>query len=350
MVGLSVLVVDDSALYRKILADLFSAMDGIDSVTRAINGKDALARMAEKPVDLVTLDLEMPILDGMATLPQIRARHPDAKVIIVSAYSRSGAEVTMRALEAGAFDFLTKPDFEDLETSQAKLGHRLTAMIQPMLQTRTPQPARPPQGSPPPPPAAVTAMDIRMIRVVGIGISTGGPSALARLLAKLNRNFSRPILVVQHMPPLFTQALAESLDRQSKLEVVEAKSGQTVRAGRVYVAPGGAQMCVDAGDNGEIIRITDDPPEVFCKPSADYLFRSMARIYEGRVMALVMTGMGNDGNRGAQLIKRRGGHVIAQDEASCVVFGMPREVIRQGIASEILSLEEIPNVLNRYFG
>lgn len=345
---LRVLVVDDSLVFRKLVSEVLSSLPDVQVVATAPDGKSALARIAELKPDLVTLDVEMPELNGLEVLKELRKRTTDIGVLMVSSHTVRGGDLTIRALELGAFDFVTKPDSGALEDNRASLESSLRAILRAYSASYHVRGllrgvvAPPPSPSPPP---AMTAMQraVPSAKLIVVGVSTGGPTALAAVIPALPANLAAPVIVVQHMPPVFTRSLASSLDAKSALRVKEADDGEVPVAGYVYLAPGGRHIRLVASPGvGSRLRVTDDPPELGCKPSADYLFRSVAHQGAAAVLAVVMTGMGTDGTLGARLLKRAGGRIIAQDEASCVVFGMPKSVIDAGVVDKVCPLDGIP--------
>ncbi len=341
------LVVDDSALYRKFVSKVLAADPGIEVVGTACNGKVALEKIDLLKPDLLTLDLEMPELDGLGVLRRLQQDQSPVGAIVLSALSAEGATATTKALDAGAFDFALKPAGASPEASIAELEKHLIPKVHAFseararrsLQPKTLNVETPPTSQFEVPPPVVRG--IRPPQIVVIGVSTGGPKALCQLIPSLPSDFPVPIAIVQHMPPVFTKSLADELDRQSKLTVVEAEHGQKLHAGTVSLAPGGKQMKLKRSAGSPSIVITDDPPERNCKPSVDYLFRSVADLYGGECLAAILTGMGDDGLLGCKLLKRRGATVIAQEEASCVVYGMPRQVVEHQLADFVLPLEKI---------
>ncbi len=362
MDNLTALVVDDTIVYRKIVGDILKQIPGIAVVGTANNGKIALSKIKSLKPDLVTLDIEMPEMTGIEMLQQLQDFDPMPKVIMVSTLTREGSEMTIKALELGAFDFISKPDEGTMARNLASVKTALVPIITAVKNQKaatsrtrgkiTPRTsgASPLKSFPASPalagPAAARAAKHRgtaKSEIVGIGISTGGPNALTKMVPMLPADFKAPILIVQHMPPMFTASLANSLNNKSRLFVKEAQDGDILTAGTIYIAPGGRQMKIVAGADGSSrkIHITDDPPENSCKPSVDYLFRSIARYYVGRSTGVIMTGMGSDGTKGLVQIKENGGIVIAQDEASCTVFGMPKQPIETGLADIISPLEMI---------
>ncbi|HYW80536.1 MAG TPA: chemotaxis-specific protein-glutamate methyltransferase CheB, partial [Thermoguttaceae bacterium] len=316
--------------------------------------------------DLLTLDLEMPEIDGLELLRRLKQSGSQVGAIMLSGASEHGAKTTMAALELGAFDFVAKPTKGTAEENFVTLQQDLRPKVEAFARTRNVHDIL--HGHGPPPPAGLTPLpstdnnDVasRMGRIVAntsgraeivaIGISTGGPQALNHMLPQLPADLPAAVLIVQHMPPLFTKSLADDLNRRCALTVSEAVDGQPVVPGHVLIAPGGKQMKIVKEDRQPTICITDDPPENSCRPSADYLFRSVTRTCGPNAVGVIMTGMGNDGARGCRQMKQRGAKIIAQDEASCVVFGMPREPIEEGIADVIAPLDEIAAEIVRMVG
>ncbi len=349
MSTLKALVVDDSAIFRKIVGDILSAVDGVELAGTAPNGRMALEKASELKPDFITLDFEMPEMDGLATLRELRRKFPGIDVVMVSSHTSEGAALTMRALEEGASDFVAKPRTSNFAESKEELTSRLAAVVNVIAVKRRlkgiQEAAKAQAGQS----CCDTVRRMRAIaegggrrEIVAIGISTGGPNALATVIPQLPKTLRVPVVIVQHMPPLFTAALAESLARKSALAVVEGTDGMRVAAGMVCIAPGGRQMRVERGaDGAAVVRITDDPPENNCRPSADYLFRSVAAAYRSAAVGVIMTGMGADGVKGLRELKAAGGMVIAQDEATCVVFGMPIEAIKAGLPDTVVPVGSI---------
>lgn len=355
-----VLVVDDTAVFRRIVSDALTGLPDVEVVGTAVNGKMALSRIQALRPDLVTLDIEMPEMNGIEVLERLSADGSTAGVIVLSAVTVQGGRLTVRALELGAFDFLTKPDGGTQDRNLEQLRSNLAPMVRAFRRQREVRAilGRPVVGTVARPPIlapaklAVPVVTPRVLRdgppLVLIGVSTGGPAALARLLPSLPADLGAPVLIVQHMPPLFTEPLAASLAKKCALPVTEARDGEAAEPNHIYLAPGGRQMKLVRGPRGEVItRITDDPPENNCRPAVDYLFRSAALYFPGRSVAAILTGMGSDGTLGLQLLKRAGCFAIAQDEATSVVFGMPREAIRAGVVDQVAPLDEIALALTR---
>ncbi|MBN2022138.1 MAG: chemotaxis response regulator protein-glutamate methylesterase [Pirellulales bacterium] len=357
-----VLVVDDTVTYRKIIAEVLTGAPGIEVVGTAPNGHIALQKIEQFHPDVITLDLEMPVMDGLEVLRRLKRSGSSVGAIMLSALTKEGAESTMTALGLGAFDFVLKPTGVSMEQNVAQLRRELLPKIDAFTRTRHIRKIlRAPRGPVVVGPATKDADVVQRMRriaraaagrpeVVVLGISTGGPQALTTMIPQLPGDLPVPLLIVQHMPPIFTKSLADDLNRRSALTVCEAADGQPILPGWVYVAPGGKQMKVRREEGHTLIHIADDPPENSCKPSVDYLFRGASQVYGGRVLGVIMTGMGNDGTLGCRLLKRQGAPILAQDAASCVVYGMPREPIEQGLADVVAPLGQIAAEITRLAG
>lgn len=359
--SVKVLVVDDSAVFRRVLAEALSSLPEVKVVGTASSGRMVLPRVRELRPDLLTLDMEMPEMDGLSVLDALRQARENVPVIVVSALTRQGGHLTLRALDKGAFDFITKPDCGspslNREAIRRELALRVRAIADrlgvrnilrskggPLSSVKTASLAKTADSE------RLAGLASRMQRLgakmkpemILIGVSTGGPAALARLLPSIPADIGVPLLVVQHMPPIFTQSLAESLAAKCAIRVREAVHGELAEPGTALIAPGGRQMRIVPGVNGsKIVQITDDPPEHNCRPAVDYLFRSAANHFPGRSTAVIMTGMGSDGTLGLRLLKHHGCYAIAQDAASCVVYGMPKAAVDAGVADAILPLDGI---------
>jgi len=356
---LRVLVVDDTVVYRKILSDMLGEIPGVTVVGTAANGKIALERAQQLHPDLITLDLEMPDMNGLEVLRRLRAARCDAGVIMLSAFTAEGAGATVEALKGGAFDFVLKPSGGTFQENSNQLRMMLYSKIRTYARQRGVRQllagvpgyaAAMPRTAPPPQQAVVSTSSTGVVEAVVLGISTGGPKALTEMLPRLPAGLPVPMLVVQHMPPLFTRSLADDLNNRCQLIVTEAQQGQSVLAGQILIAPGGMQMGIRRVADRIEVYLTDDPPENSCRPAVDYLFRSAVRVYGGSLLGVIMTGMGNDGTAGCQLIKQQGGRIIAQSEATCVVFGMPREPILRGLVDVVAPLDRIAAEIVRLVG
>ncbi len=348
-----VLITDDMVTYRIILSSILRTFEDVEIVGTAKNGQDALDKIPEYHPDIITLDVEMPVMDGLTALKKIKAGHPDIEVIMVSGANRKNADITMKALEAGAFDFIIKPDSSSAEEARRELSEALRQHISAILEKKLS--ARPmPRVRVTPPPTqkemAHPAAPPKKIELISIGVSTGGPKALGKLLPNLSPKLP-PILIVQHMPPIFTKSLAENLNKHTRLNVKEAEENEPIKPGMVYIAPGGRHMVIRKANEAYVIGLNDNPPENSCRPSVDVLFRSIASHFPSeKVLSVIMTGMGSDGFKGVQALKRKGAYCLAQDEESCVVYGMPKYVVDHGLADEILSLEEMAKRINQLAG
>ncbi len=346
---LRVLVVDDTAVYRQAVREALATLPGVVVVGVASDGGIALAKAEQLRPDLLTLDIEMPVLDGLGVLEQLPRVAPDAGAIVLSHLTRQGGSMTLRALELGAFDYLPKPQGGsregNLEALRDGLAPRLEAFRK-RLEARR-RLGVGPFGAPPLPSVAPALAPWAGAAVVGIGTSTGGPNALAKILPVLPGDFEVPVLVVQHMPAAFTPVLAQSLAKRCALPVREARDGEPLVPGAVLLAPGGSHLKVVAGSGGPAVRLTEDPPENGCRPAADVLFRSLAYHFAGRVVAAILTGMGRDGVEGLKALKRTGCRVIAQDEATSVVWGMPGAAVAAGVVDRVVPLEAVAAELQR---
>jgi two-component system chemotaxis response regulator CheB len=340
---LRVLVVDDSVVIRRLVSQALEAEPDIEVVGTAPNGRLALAKLGHLQPDVVTLDIEMPELDGLATLALLREDHPTLPVIMFSTLTERGAAATLEALALGASDYVTKPagTTGSLDSALAVIHAELVPRIRALCTraTEPPVPVRPRRSATPAP----------LVQAVVIGVSTGGPSALAEVLPALPGDLAVPVLVCQHMPPVFTRLLAERLDTKSALSVREAADGDEVRPGTVMIAPGGMHMIVDRRtDRTPVIRTNTAPPENSCRPAVDPLMRSAVAVYGAGVLGIVLTGMGQDGLRGTEAVIANGGRVIVQDERTSVVWGMPGYVAKAGLAEAVLPLDEIaPEIARR---
>jgi two-component system chemotaxis response regulator CheB len=349
-----VLIVDDSRIFRSVLEEALTGQEGIAVAGSVFSGAKALEFLQATPPDMVTLDVEMPGLDGLETLEAIQrfnaGRPPQHEigVIMVSAFTKRGADVTVRALQAGAFDFVTKPNAASEQENLALLREQLVSKIRLFVARRAVrQPAVPPSTTRAAPSGTATPPrrpGRKLVRAVVVAASTGGPRALGTLLPELCRRVSLPVLIVQHMPAPFTLSLAENLARQTGLTVVEATEGEPVRPRTVYIAPGGKHLVLRRSGDEVRMALNEQPPENCFRPSADVLFRSVAAVFGGDVVAVMLTGMdcgSPDGTAGLRPVKRAGGYIIAQDEATSVSWGMPGSVVRAGLADEVLPLQEI---------
>jgi len=342
-----VLVVDDSALMRKVIPQMLETEPSIEVVGTAMDGTFCLKKIEELQPSVVTLDLQMPGMNGIDTLKEIMRRHP-LPVIVVSSHSTEGASVTLKALGLGAFDFVTKP--QDASAHMAETAAELIAKIKAAADCKVVRPGTL-RGAPAPAEKMSTGKAVPPAsKLVAIGISTGGPQALEFLLAQLPPDFPGAIVVVQHMPEGFTDMFARRLDELCSLRVKEAQSGDVLQAGRVLVCPGSRHMKVKRLTMGDIVVLNDDARVNGHRPSVDVLFQSVAEEFGSRAIAALMTGMGDDGAEGLGAVKRAGGMTIAQSEESCVVFGMPKAGIERGYAMRVVALDLLSSTLQALCG
>jgi len=360
-----VLVVDDSKVFRSILEKIISAIPGVQVVGSVGKGLDALEFLRIRTVDLVTLDVEMPDMNGMETLQKMIEQKSAFKVmpdvLMISSLTRTGSDITLKALELGAFDFIAKPG-ANMQNAQ----EHLTRMLQNAISTwkhrqtmRKSGPAFSPAAAgnaaqsvriPAPASAAVYPIPpvshTKPIMAIVLGVSTGGPKSLAEMLPKLCASTDLPIMLVQHMPPNFTKSLADSLALKCKHKVVEGEAGMVVESKHVYIAPGGNHMTVRTRGTDFVLDTNQDPPENGCRPSVDVLFRSAAKAYPvNSLIGVILTGMGNDGTPSLPEMKRKSAYLIAQDEESSVVYGMPRAAAATGLLDKVASLTNIPGAV-----
>lgn len=348
-----VLVVDDSVVIRRLLTDILGADPEIEVCGIAANGHIALAKLPQLNPDIITLDIEMPELDGLGTLPLLRKDYPKLPVIMFSTLSTRGAMATLDALALGATDYVAKPaNVGSVTAGMQSVKEQLLPKIKALCPFNKPPVAAAPVR-PRLTPAAVPVGSQKPVRanktcdVIAIGSSTGGPQALDAVLKHLPGSIPVPIVIVQHMPPVFTKHLAERLNKESALTVHEAAGGETLQPGHVFIAPGDFHMEIRRVGTAVKTVLTQAPPENSCRPAVDVLFRSVASVYGGGSLGVVLTGMGQDGMRGSEHIVHEGGSVIAQDEATSVVYGMPRAVAEAGLARSILPLSSISTELVR---
>jgi two-component system chemotaxis response regulator CheB len=390
---ISVLVVDDSAVVRRLIVDALGGAPDIQVVGTAGNGRLAQGKIDQLRPDVVTMDIEMPEMDGIEAVRELRKRHPRLPVIMFSTLSAAGATATLEALAAGATDYVTKPsNVGSVAASIAAVREQLIPRIHALAGRRLPAPvsrpaarpggavvpgrpglgggfARPgttpgrsvptgPPGTermPAPAGAAPTGVTPRhggrpsgRIDLLAIGSSTGGPDALTSVLLGLPTELPVPIVITQHMPPVFTKMFAERLNRSTPLTVVEAEDGMSLQPGTVYIAPGDKHLVVQRRGTATLTQLSGAPPENSCRPAVDVMFRSVASLYGAAAYAVVLTGMGHDGRAGAQELRAAGGEVLAQDEATSVVWGMPGAVVGAGLADVVLPLDRIaPALLTR---
>ena len=349
MQKIRILIVDDAVVVRRMLTDILDSDPELEVVGTAANGKIALNKLPQVKPDVMILDLDMPEMNGLETLAAVRKINSTLPIIAFSTMTERGASKTLEALSRGATDYVTKPSTmrgarsavdtirEELVPKVKAFGRRRRGPTQPM--------SRPAQHQRP---VGAGRTGAGKYSVLAIGTSTGGPNALADLLPRLPPNFPVPIVIVQHMPPIFTRILAERLTAASHLKVVEGSMGAVLQPGTAYIAPGDYHMTIARGSQTTVVTKTNqNPPEHSCRPAVDVLFRSVAEVYKDKVLAVVLTGMGRDGALGCAKIKQSGGGILAQDEASSIVWGMPGLVAKQGLAEKVLNLEGLAEEITR---
>jgi two-component system, chemotaxis family, protein-glutamate methylesterase/glutaminase len=355
MPKIRVLVVDDAVVFRRMVSEELSNDPALDVVGTAANGRIALERMAQVSPDLVILDVEMPEMDGLATLAALRKTYPRLPVIMFSALTERGAEATLDALALGATDYFAKPaSAGGLDASLAVIREQLIPKIKALFAgARVKTDAKAGPGPRVVAPAAAgqaprrPALRPGPIEALAIGTSTGGPNALVEVLGALPPNFPVPILIVQHMPPMFTRLLAERLSAQFPIRAQEGIPGSVLQPGDAWIAPGDHHMIVVRDGQQAQILLNQDPPENSCRPAVDVLLRSVAKAYGPNSLTVILTGMGQDGLRGCEAVREAGGQILAQDEATSVVWGMPGHVARAGLADRVLPLAMIGDEIRR---
>ena len=337
------LVVDDSSFFRRRITEFLSADPKIEVVGQAVDGLDAIEKVNQLDPDMIIMDIEMPRLDGISAVKKIRESR-STPILMFSSLTHEGAKATFEALDAGASDFLTKK-FADVASDRSDAINKLCERIHSLSRKNT---------------SATTSIKIpaslrtahtassRGYQLAVIGASTGGPIAIEKVLKSLPKNFSLPILLIQHMPATFTRPFAERLDKLCDIDVKEAEDGDELKPGTAYIAPGGKQMRLIKEGRRHIVAIRDEVVSTPYKPSVDITFNSIAETYQGRVLAIVLTGIGSDVCSGARMLRQKGATVWAQDEASCVVYGMPMAVVNENLADKVMSVDEIGMSLARH--
>ncbi|NCC22453.1 MAG: chemotaxis response regulator protein-glutamate methylesterase [Alphaproteobacteria bacterium] len=361
------MLVDDSAVVRGLISRALESEPQIEVVSSVQNGEMAVNAIARIKPDIVILDIEMPVMDGITALPKLLKSYPPAKVIMCSTLTEKGAAVSMKAMALGATEYICKPS----STREAGSGSNFQADLIRLVRSiggvtgtshairsdKTAPPRAPAERVSAPPPAIRDSASIRLLddprawsgkpTCIAIGSSTGGPKALFDVIAHF-KGFDVPIALTQHMPPTFTKILAQHIEGQTGVPAIEAENGTPFIAGRVHVAPGGFHMEFEQKGSGTVIRLNDGPPENYCKPSVDPMFRSLIKLYGRKILGVILTGMGHDGLEGSRLLIAEGGRLVAQDEATSVVWGMPGAVASAGLCTAVLPLDKIgPWVRNK---
>ena len=342
-----VMVVDDSAVIRGLFTRFLEADPTISVIASVANGQMALGQLDRHDVEIIVLDIEMPVMDGMTALPLLLAKKPGVQILMASTLTRKNADVSLRALSMGAADYVAKPSSTSEIHSTDHFKRELTEKVKAIAAagragpagrsaSTKPVPSRSGSGS-----IVLRQGPIHAPDVIAVGSSTGGPNALFKLFGDLGEHVHQPILITQHMPATFTSLLAGHISRASSMPCNEAEDGETIVPGRIYLAPGDYHMIAESGDSGKVLRLTKSEPENYCRPSADPMLRSLAALYGPRLLVIMLTGMGSDGHKGAEAVVAAGGSVIAQDEDSSVVWGMPGAVATAGLCSAVLPLSDI---------
>ncbi len=344
---IQVLVVDDSVVVRGLLSKALQADPDIVVSATAGNGSAALSVLKKQSIDVVVMDVEMPILDGLETLKIMQKEYPKLPVIMASTLTGRGAATTIQALASGAIGCIEKPQANTASEAMKIVGDQLIPMVRSLCphRVRVSSPAAPSV-------TPVRSNAIRIKKTIGkpqavvIGSSTGGPQALSKVMRSLSETMTLPIFIVQHMPAAFTPMLAEHLARDARRPAQEARDGEIIHSGHIYIAPGNYHMYLERQGTNVVTRLNQGEQEHFCRPSVNPLYRSAAEIFGNRLFAVMLTGMGEDGIEGAHTIASRGGYIVAQDEASSVVWGMPGAIVKADLADEVLPLDEIPRRIN----
>lgn len=351
-----VMVVDDSAIIRGFILRAFEGKSGFKIVSTASNGDIAVKALQRDPVDVVILDIEMPVMDGLTAIPQLKAIDPGVQIIMASTLTQKNAEVSLKALSLGATDYIPKPSStRDLSAMADDFNRELVEKVRVLGALARRRGVRLPKedvGAPVVVPRVAPAVVEKkkiVLRpapsfkpeIIAIGSSTGGPQALFDVIKVMGPGLPQPVVITQHMPPSFTTILAEHISRQCNVTCMEAKDGDLLKPGHYYVAPGDFHMLIVKKPEGATVKLTKDPQENFCRPAVDPMLRSVVESYGKRVLAVILTGMGQDGLKGCEVVVAAGGGVMAQDEATSVVWGMPGAVANAGVCSAVLPVMEI---------
>jgi two-component system chemotaxis response regulator CheB len=349
MPPIRILIVDDSVVIRKVLTDALAGDPAVEVAGTASDGRLALAKIHQVKPDILTLDVEMPNMSGLETIKEIRKSHPHLPIIMFSTLTERGATTTLDALALGASDYVTKPsNTGSLDVTMLRIKEDLLPKIKALCGRGfgDKKPSFPPPK--PPQPVAVAERAKARIEVLAIGTSTGGPNALAEVIPAIPADFPVPIVIVQHMPKLFTRLLAERLDKASAISVHEGEPGKKIEPGHAWIAPGDYHMVLERRAAGVHLAMNQNAPENSCRPAVDVLFRSVAATFGANALAVVLTGMGSDGVLGSQAVREKGGRVFVQDEASSIVWGMPGQTAAAGFADNIYPLHHIAVEIDRH--
>ncbi len=357
--AIRVMVVDDSAVVRGLICRMLEEDNEVEVVVSAANGKLAVEGLEKNKLDVIVLDIEMPVMDGMTALPKLLGVDPEIKIIMASTLTERNADISLRALSAGATDYLPKPVTAREITEGGSFRRELLGKVKSLGLSR--RRGRMPTARPaavavkakatsamPSGPVVLRAPSRTKPDILAIGSSTGGPQALFALLKNLKSEINIPVAITQHMPPTFTTILAAHISKMTGWQCSEGKDGDVLMAKHIHLAPGGYHMTVEQNGTKRVLRLNQNPPENFCRPAVDPMFRSIANVFGGRVLAVVLTGMGSDGAKGGAAIAQSGGTVIAQDEKTSVVWGMPGAAAMSGVCSAVLPLDDIAPYITKF--
>lgn len=359
-----VMIVDDSAVIRGVISRALDGKAGLKVVGTAANGQRAIDLLRREPLDVIILDVEMPVMDGLTAIPLLKAVDPAVQIIMASTLTQKNADISLKALNLGATDYIAKPSStpEQADLNADRFNHELIEKVRELgaLARRRGVRVVSDAHAPMPLVRALGAGEKKKIElrplpkqrpdVIAIGSSTGGPQALFETIRNMGADLAQSILITQHMPPAFTTLLAEHIQRQCGVQCVEASEGLVLRTGHYYLAPGDFHMLLTRRGSDTVIRLTKDAPENFCRPSVDPMLRSLVEIYQAKVLAVILTGMGSDGLKGCQAVVAAGGAVLAQNEATSVVWGMPGAVAMAGVCSAVLPVQEIGAAVRKIAG
>jgi two-component system chemotaxis response regulator CheB len=344
-----VMVVDDSAVIRGLITRILDADPKLQVVASVSDGQRAVDRVAKTEIDVIILDIEMPVMDGLTALPLILKADPKVKILMASTLTLRNADISMKALRLGATDYIPKPEASSNINGRDEFGRSLLDKVRHLGEARrrarrfggAATAAQPMAAEKAKPTITLRPSSRVKPRIIAIGSSTGGPQALFKFLGGLTKEVKQPIVITQHMPPKFTTILAQHIGQNTGWPSAEATDGQVIEDGKIYIAPGDFHMVAESRGTSTVLRLTSDPPENFCRPAVDPMLRSLCDIYGPAILTVILTGMGHDGMKGAQRVVEKGGTVVAQDEASSVVWGMPGAVATNGLCSAVLPLDEL---------
>jgi two-component system chemotaxis response regulator CheB len=359
-----VMIVDDSAVIRGLFTRFLEADPAISVIASVSNGQMAVDALVKHDIEIIVLDIEMPVMDGMTALPLLLEKKPGVQVLMASTLTRKNADVSLRALSMGAADYVSKPSSTSEIHSADAFKRELTEKVKAIAEagrggrasaprSASAEPASLARSAPVASPSAQNAsitlrqMPVKQPELIAIGSSTGGPQALFRLFSDLGGKVRQPILITQHMPATFTSLLAGHISRASATPCAEAADGDAILPGHTYLAPGDYHMLAEHGSGGNVLRLTKSEPENYCRPSVDPMLRSLAALYGPRLLVIILTGMGSDGQKGSEAVVAAGGSVVAQDEESSVVWGMPGAVATAGLCSAVLPLSNIASYVHK---